>query len=478
MFKQPRWIAMENNIEELVQMIDNDLFEVVSSCLESLKEEEKPDKADVSVVTKMVKSLANISFKTKLIEQLQSLYKCNAKTWLSQLNANDYLIGLEDCVFDFKHGCFREGLPEDMVTMSTGHTREDVEMGADLEDLIMHSLGEMHESPEVFDYVLNVLATSVVGARPVDRFSIWTGTCANGKGLTKNLCATALGEYYYEPSATVFSDRAVSSSCLSSELAKLRSKRLCITSEAEPGAKLRAGLLKQCSGHDLVQARDMWQSAGEFRCNANIVLCFNEVPGVDDSSGGIARRLEMVRFSFKFVDRPAQTHEKKINTDLQEKFSSIKFGACFLGILIRRFQDNGFQFARPDCVSREAADYLCENDVLGEFLEATFIQTEDLSDKVSLKEMFRTQRGDNTYNKQLGFTVSRKLSQKLKMKNIVVQKSNGEVWVRGFKFRDFAAHSDDMYFNLLTCPMHTHQLRAPGSTAHACGICAEVVHPC
>jgi putative DNA primase/helicase len=126
----------------------------------------------------------------------------------------------------------------------------------------------------------------------------------------------------------------VSGSVLSSELAKLKGKRICIASEAEPGDKLRAGLLKQCTGHDLIQARDLYKSASEFRCHANIVLCFNEIPGVDDSSRGIERRLDLIKHPYKFVDNPIRAHEKAVDKSLQAKFSSKEYGVAFNGFLI------------------------------------------------------------------------------------------------------------------------------------------------
>jgi hypothetical protein len=97
--------------------------------------------------------------------------------------------------------------------------------------------------------MVNTLATSVVGDHLNDVFHIWSGTGANGKGLTNNLVATSFGEYYYEPSACLFASQSISGLVPSSELAKLKGKRVVIASEAEPGDKHRYGVLKQCSGH-------------------------------------------------------------------------------------------------------------------------------------------------------------------------------------------------------------------------------------
>ena len=100
----------------------------------------------------------------------------------------------------------------------------------------------------------------------------------------------------------MFSNRGVTNTCLSIELSQLASKRVCMTSETENvtnsnvGNNLRVAMFKQCTWYDKMQARDLWCSAKEFHCVANINMMFNEVPGCDDSSDGMARRLKFIDF--------------------------------------------------------------------------------------------------------------------------------------------------------------------------------------
>jgi phage/plasmid-associated DNA primase len=93
-----------------------------------------------------------------------------------------------------------------------------------------------------------------------------------------------------------------------------------MSSEGESGDKLRAGLLKNVTGHDLIQARDLYKTATEFRSRANFIFLFNEIPGVDDNNGGIERRLALINFLFKFVEAPSKPNEKRIDNNLQKKF--------------------------------------------------------------------------------------------------------------------------------------------------------------
>eukprot|EP00873_Tetraselmis_striata_P009643 jgi/Tetstr1/429907/TSEL_019772.t1 len=438
-FRSPRWVAMQGDTEELMHLMDNDLHSLISTTVNDLKSEELCIEKDVEAASKLLDRIAQLPFKNDLVKQLRVLYKvADPGKWLSSLDSNNNLLGFEDCVYDFNESCFREGRPEDMVSMSTGHKRGDMEMymaGSDIGGEIFNSIESMHESGDVLWYVLKNLATSVVGNRPNDRFQIWSGTGANGKGLTKNLVGSAFGDYYYEPTAGLFASRSVSGSVLSSELAKLKGKRICIASEAEPGDKLRAGLLKQCTGHDLIQARDLYKSATEFRCLANIVLCFNEIPGVDDSSGGIERRLDLIRHPYKFVDNPTLAHEKLVGRTLQSKFSSKEYGAAFLGALIIIHNEHGFDFETPASVKQEAREYLGENDVLGQFVAKYYEESNEYSDHIKLTEMWEVLRSDQGMYTALEMRYPRQLSEKLKMKGFTVKPLGGSAHLRYFKRR-------------------------------------------
>jgi phage/plasmid-associated DNA primase len=201
------------------------------------------------------------------------------------LDDNNFILGFEDKVYDFHLKQFREGTPEDIVTMSTGHFSKDVENDDHTTyDEIDVVLRGMHEFDESHKFVMHNLSTGLVGERVRDRYTMWTGSGGNGKGITKNIAACAFGEYYYEPGAGLFSNRSVSGSCLSSELSGLKGKRLCIISECESKDSLLTGLVKQCTGHDLIQSRDLFKTAITWRNNeAMIIQCFNECPVIPDT---------------------------------------------------------------------------------------------------------------------------------------------------------------------------------------------------
>ena len=76
----------------------------------------------------MVKDIASFTFKSPLIRNLESFYEVDsAKEWIESLDVHLDVLGFDDCVFDATTKEFREGTPVDIITLSTGHKREDVE---------------------------------------------------------------------------------------------------------------------------------------------------------------------------------------------------------------------------------------------------------------------------------------------------------------------------------------------------------------
>ena len=65
--------------------------------------------------------------------------------WLSALDTNDWLLGFDDTVYDFKEKRFRDGVPADVLTISTIHKNQDVlQRDPVVFQEIMKSIDDMH----------------------------------------------------------------------------------------------------------------------------------------------------------------------------------------------------------------------------------------------------------------------------------------------------------------------------------------------
>ncbi len=65
--------------------------------------------------------LRDISFKEKLVKECGTMFGENAKQFLESIDANPYLIGFDNGVYDLQSDEFRDGRSEDFITFSTGY---------------------------------------------------------------------------------------------------------------------------------------------------------------------------------------------------------------------------------------------------------------------------------------------------------------------------------------------------------------------
>jgi len=118
-------------------------------------------------------------------------------------------------------------------------------------------------------------------------------------------------------------------------------------------------------------------------------MSFNEVPGVDDSSDGIKRRLRLTRFVKKAVENPNQKlfHEIKLDNTIHNKFGSKEYGAIVIAYLIETFNALGFNFPTPKEVKLSTDNYNRKNDLVGAFITQFYEATENYEDKVFLSDV-------------------------------------------------------------------------------------------
>ena len=383
-FQQPRWVFAGKNTEFLSNLVMEQLVPIVKAAICEIEEAG----LDVKPVKGVLRFLNGR--KANLIEELQRLYTVEKPLlWYQALDANFDIFGLDDCVFDIKLGQFRDGTPADMVSLSCGLSSDIVVGDCDTRAIITDTIKSMFKSEAVYDYVMAVLASALSGDRQNQDFNIWSGCGSNGKGLLKTLCRTAFGEYLYEANAAMFFSRsATKSSSAEPDVVKLKGGRLCITSESEKGDSLRVGFLKNCTGGDEIQARNLFSSSFvKFRITSYIVMCFNEIPPFDDSSKGMSRRTRLVDFPFEFVDDPVQENQKAIDRGLQNHFDSQKFGATFLYLLIEQFKDTGLKFDVPEDVTASSLELVNANNSVEELL-ADFCEAGDETFSVALKDLW------------------------------------------------------------------------------------------
>jgi P4 family phage/plasmid primase-like protien len=429
-FKQ-RWFADGPECLEICRLINGPLYEAFVSRAVAIEARAEKGGGVAMALRAVAKACKSTGTRNNVIEQLKSLYfPENKSRWIAALDGKTHLLGLEDGLYDFKTKQYRPQTPADMITMSTGHLTSDVSVvDAAIEKRILDFHNDILGAAES-EYLQSLFGYIVAGTRERDKFQIFTGRGRNGKGLLKVLWTEALGEYSYEPKSVVFMSRSISGSVLSSELHKMKGKRLAISSEIEARDTLAGGLMKELTGGDKNQSRTLYGEAIESKCTANIVMLCNEMPGVDDESEGFALRLEVMNFGNIYKIDPTLPHEKMIDTSLRGMFET--FGAQMLRMAINRYHLTGHEFSTPAAVKETSHQFLSENSIIELFVGEYYEVTQNYSDKVSLGDMHLVYLA-SPYKTQLNLPRRTDLSGKLRLKGYKITTPGGYAYIRNIR---------------------------------------------
>jgi P4 family phage/plasmid primase-like protien len=232
-------------------------------------------------------------------------------------------------------------------------------------------MAQVLTKPDMREYVLKLFASFLHGATKEQKFYVWTGSGANSKSKLVELFELAFGDYCCKLPVTLLTQKRAASNAATSEVAKAKGKRFACMQEPSEDEKMNVGLMKELSGGDKIMARCIYKEPIEFKPQFKMVLLCNHLPDVPSDDGGTWRRIRVVEFTSKFVEKPnpnSTETEFPIDVGLTGKLEAWK--ESFMGLLIRvyrRYIDEGI--IEPDEVMRCTNEYKKQNDHMAEFVE-------------------------------------------------------------------------------------------------------------
>jgi phage/plasmid-associated DNA primase len=170
----------------------------------------------------------------------------------------------------------------------------------------------------------------------------------------------------------------------------MKGVRFVSTGELNANYKLRIDTIKKLSGNDRIVQRNLFEAESSYEAQFKMNLSCNTAPPCDDIDDGFARRVEMVKFPFKFTDSPNPKipTEKLMDTSLKEKIKdSIEIRQGFMLLLIDIFkQTKGNYQLSPDMLEITKS-YLTDQDKLKCFLDDTIEYSGNEKDLIMTREL-------------------------------------------------------------------------------------------
>lgn len=337
------------------------------------------------------KYLLNNKNKQFISNELSLLYKQD-NIFKKLDNVNNYIIAFDNGVYDLKENIFRNALPEELVTCTTGYNYDQTNEQV-IEDLYI-ILTNIFPDNEERKYILKTLSLGLLGDNLLEEFYIWIGNGRNGKGILRDLLQHTLGNYFDNAEVEYFCQtkhqtHANAADCV---LAKKKNCRIVVSTEPEGNTHLRCAKLKQLSGRDPVQVREIFKKPFDYTPKFKLIIQTNRKVTVDGTDTAVIDRLKLITFPNKFVDEPKLPTERKIDRTLKSKLSDIKYKLAFFKILLDHYNDfiqnDNNQLILPPRIKKDTQDFLDDNDPIKQFLADKIDVTNNQKDFVFSSEIY------------------------------------------------------------------------------------------
>jgi P4 family phage/plasmid primase-like protien len=335
-YEKHKWKNIGGKNLDLRGEIQKKLKDVYTQLLNHYKEN-KMETKKINVLKQLINSFGDTILKNNIMVELVDLFlgkKNKDRDFVKKLDNNNNLIGFENGIYDLEKFEFREGNPDDLITMTTGYNYNK-EYTNKYKDLLKF-LEDIQPNEKEREYMLTYLSIGLFG-NMLELFTILSGNGRNGKSKIIELLGETLGEYFGSVQSQMFTRPRPDANSPDPGLLSLAKKRIVIASEPEKNSKLNSGFIKFLTGRDSTTLRNCHSNEMvKFMPKFLSLLICNDIPECDDMDNAFSKRLRCINFPTEFVDNPKTENQKKIDTNVNKNFEYWKND--FMLLLIEYFK--------------------------------------------------------------------------------------------------------------------------------------------
>ena len=275
------------------------------------------------------------------------------------LDTNPWLLNCLNGTIDLKTGELQPHKREDLIT-KLAPFNYDPSFPCDA--WLAHLCKIMGDDHELIGFLQRAFGYSLTGDTSERVIFIEWGTGANGKSITNDCIAMALGDYAMRtPTETLLTKR---NEGIPNDVARLMGARFVYAAEAEQGKRLAESQIKDISGGEKIAARFMRGEWFEFYPEFKIWLGTNHKPVIRGTDNAIWDRIRLIPFNVRIPE-----NERLKKDTMMELFREEMPG--ILAWLVEGcldWQQRGL--GAPASVLTATKEYREEMDTLGDFIDA------------------------------------------------------------------------------------------------------------
>lgn len=294
-----------------------------------------------------------------------------------QLDVDPYLLNVNNGTLDLRTAEIRPHRHEDLITKLAPVDWDPAARAELWDEFLRQAFGG---DDELLAFVARAFGYALTGDTREECLFELIGPAASGKTTILETAKRTWGDYGSTTDFGTFLVRREDGP--RADVARLVGKRMVAAAEVEKNKHLDEGLLKSITGGDTIAARELYQSAFEFRFTAKIFLAANDRPRVRDDDDAIWRRIIPIPFDHPV---PAEKRDPRIKITLTDVALS---GAAVLAWAVRGCMAWQREGLRVPAAVRHATDvYRHEMDPIGAFLDESCSMEE--SAYVAFDDLFR-----------------------------------------------------------------------------------------
>uniref|UniRef100_A0A6C0EK03 SF3 helicase domain-containing protein n=1 Tax=viral metagenome TaxID=1070528 RepID=A0A6C0EK03_9ZZZZ len=399
-----RWEQIEEGIylrEKISGRIINKYFDAIQELYQELRDE-KGDKAKdamtqakIKQVNKMIANLKSAPYKNNVLKECMEVFY--DPRFREKLDADPYIIGFKNGVYDLRLNIFRPGRPEDFLSKSmpieyVAYTEDDEAIGD------VHTfLEQIFPDKSLRKYFLDISSDVFVGGNHEKIVVFWTGDGDNGKSIMQKFFELMLGPLAIKLNTNVITGKKPSAGAAFADLARAGGGvRWATLEEPDSDEVINIGVFKHLSGGDSFYARDLFERGKDGR---EIVPMFklsficNKLPRMKYADKAVWNRARVLPFESTFC-RPSDPAPESYEEQLKQKrfpmdknFSKKIPGmvSAFAWILLQHRLKIKVRI-EPSKVIAATEMYRKQNDVYRQFIEESIC--EDPDKYISLIELY------------------------------------------------------------------------------------------
>lgn len=308
-FKDHIWRPVDKGqtLRQRISSQEGVLITLLEERIETLKNERKrPENETVGIkdLRKLITKCKNTSFKNNVMIECQEVfYKEN---FSELINKNPNLVAFTNGVYDFTNDVFRDGTPEDYLSIcmpieyidyrSVSHPKV---------TMVDEFFQKIFPDPQVRDYFLDEACRVFVGGNYNKVALFWTGTGDNGKTITQTLFEKMLGKLAIKFSTTLVTGKKTPVGGPNPEMTRASNGvRWAVMDEPNADEVINSGILKWLTGNDTFWARDLFQKGKdtkEITPMFKLHMICNNLPSILGADKATWNRIRVIPFESTFV---------------------------------------------------------------------------------------------------------------------------------------------------------------------------------